>query len=818
MMLIKPKELERPQIEEALSEIMNKPLGIVAAPSGYGKTTVVRAFLQKNTESKNVWLSLGHEEVDEVWVWNRICDKFKEVNIELYEQMMEMGLPATSQTTDLFIRTIRKHLKQPFCLVIDDYHECRSAVIDKLLTRLVYENIPLLHIILVGRIYPEIPFEEMFLKGYCVVIDQKALVLTKEESRRVFEINGVQMSEEDFGRMEEYTDGWISAVYLFLFEYSKNKRFGHYLSVVHLLKTAIYDKLPETLQALCMKMSLFGHFTLEEAVYVSEYDIPFTAMMDMIERFGFMQYDSFTEKYEMHALLQSVASVELEKSGIDKKTLYRRGAEWNEKNGNRVDAVVYYRKAGDIERIFEMLTADSLNSVLENAPGIFMDLIEETSLDILLKYPKVYLSYVYYVIEKVDALKGSELLKEIRVKYEELMKDDEKYDELLGEILIVQTVAEFNEMGKMTELMKKALELRKSQASQFFRKNLFTYGSPQMTMLYHNRVGELEKVIGLEKQYSRYYMQLISGIDGDWDNLFDAEYSFLTGDIDKAYELAGQVQEKSKVRKQTCVTISSYYLQLRCQIYKGKVKEFERKMNELHEEMKNVVRPMLVTDYEITYSNAYALIGKVDKMAPWVKNFELDKCSRIVRSIRIGCITYGTLLCKRNEWTGLDAIAEQLLVPFERAKHIYAMLCGYLYKAIAAFHQKGLSKAGEYLVKALELAEPDEIRLPFIERSEELAPIVEAFEYKSKFLQSLKPHFKQYRHSLKLFSKEAEKIALTKREQELMELVKNGYRNGEISEKMNIALVTVEKNLTNIYRKLNVSNRAGAIARLKEIY
>lgn len=43
-----------------------------------------------------------------------------------------------------------------------------------------------------------------------------------------------------------------------------------------------------------------------------------------------------------------------------------------------------------------------------------------------------------------------------------------------------------------------------------------------------------------------------------------------------------------------------------------------------------------------------------------------------------------------------------------------------------------------------------------------------------------------------------------------------GYKNSEISEQMHIALVTVEKNLTSVYRKLGVNNRTSAIMMLQK--
>lgn len=87
------------------------------------------------------------------------------------------------------------------------------------------------------------------------------------------------------------------------------------------------------------------------------------------------------------------------------------------------------------------------------------------------------------------------------------------------------------------------------------------------------------------------------------------------------------------------------------------------------------------------------------------------------------------------------------------------------------------------------------------------------------FLASILPQARQYEKGVRAFGEkeEAKKPILTKRERELMEYVKEGCRNAEIGEKMHIAQVTVEKNLTSIYRKLEVTNRTAAIKRLEEL-
>lgn len=52
-----------------------------------------------------------------------------------------------------------------------------------------------------------------------------------------------------------------------------------------------------------------------------------------------------------------------------------------------------------------------------------------------------------------------------------------------------------------------------------------------------------------------------------------------------------------------------------------------------------------------------------------------------------------------------------------------------------------------------------------------------------------------------------DEYGITKREKEIIELVVNGSSNAQIAEKLNISVRTVKVHLSNIFQKLNVSNR-----------
>lgn len=57
------------------------------------------------------------------------------------------------------------------------------------------------------------------------------------------------------------------------------------------------------------------------------------------------------------------------------------------------------------------------------------------------------------------------------------------------------------------------------------------------------------------------------------------------------------------------------------------------------------------------------------------------------------------------------------------------------------------------------------------------------------------------------------KESLTDREEQILQLVARGYRSKEVADDLGISTQTVETHLRNIYDKLHVRSRAGAVAR-----
>jgi LuxR family maltose regulon positive regulatory protein len=80
-----------------------------------------------------------------------------------------------------------------------------------------------------------------------------------------------------------------------------------------------------------------------------------------------------------------------------------------------------------------------------------------------------------------------------------------------------------------------------------------------------------------------------------------------------------------------------------------------------------------------------------------------------------------------------------------------------------------------------------------------------------EYIDKLLVAFPNYQHGRDLLE------PITKREQEVLKLIASGMTNQQIAEKLVLSPGTVRAHTSNIYRKLDVSNRIQAVARAKEL-
>lgn len=810
--------LDRIGIRNKISIIEEVPLLVVTAPMGYGKSTIVRDYLEKNVHDY-FWVALGQNTVNEEWFWNRIAQEIFNVNESLSNLMLQIGIPYSSDwemSESILLTAIHEFCEKHACyFVIDDYQSCNGDRINRFFTRLAYEDISGCHIILISRNHVNIPSMELQMKGYCAFLNYTDLVMSLAETEEFFRINEVLLDENQLHKVYEYTDGWIAVASLICLDYKKRGEISVYGSVNQLLKESVYMQLNADEKLLLYPFSCFSELSIEELSVVINRTVTTKDMERLWEKTGLIHFNQKNNKFSIHTLLHTI--VEEERCG-DRKDICRRYADLKKKTGEYITAIESYNQCDDYECIFEILDGDNRFEIIEQIPDLLGEIVRQYKYSkMLFCHPIGLFSYLYSMLLSADKKvlqNAEEIYTYVKIYFESKAEQTERNQELLGELLILNAVIVFNDLEEANRNLEQAWILRKKKPSNIFAKRVYSYGVPNSLYMYHREPGTLLKTVEEEIFYSRQYMRLIYNSDSALNRLILAEYALEVGEVSKACEGVVDALNKAMFHKQICIVISSYMVLLRGLIFLGKKQYFYETIKHCEAFMQEQEHssPMILAQYDMMIGHVYAVIGQLDKIPLWLRKRQLDNCNLIVRDSRSACIVYGLYLCRKRKWVSLAANAEEMMVSFAGTRHVFAEIYANLFFSIALWYKDEKQRAKKYFMKAYEMAVADKIIAPFIELGKECFPMWNVIKTENSVLLDKEDVCVEMYKGIDAFkNQEYKKAMLTTRETELMELLVQGYRNSEIGKRMSIAQVTVEKNLTSIYRKIGVTNRIGAI-------
>lgn len=173
-------------------------------------------------------------------------------------------------------------------------------------------------------------------------------------------------------------------------------------------------------------------------------------------------------------------------------------------------------------------------------------------------------------------------------------------------------------------------------------------------------------------------------------------------------------------------------------------------------------------------------------------------------------------LYSKARYAELEVCAEELLARSEntRNKTEYIRACVYL---AVAKEMLGLTQEAETaMLAAADVAEGDHISVFFAELSDCVMPILERVSGNDVFVNDVV--LRKCTECLRAKGTQYKKKGglLSEREREIAKLMAQGCRQSEIAEQLFISLATVKKHTSNIYTKLNVSNKTMALKMLAE--
>ncbi|HKR98833.1 MAG TPA: LuxR C-terminal-related transcriptional regulator [Candidatus Dormibacteraeota bacterium] len=357
----RPGIVDRPELVEGLlSTMAYTPVVLVSAPAGYGKTTLL-ALWQERDERPFAWVTLDPSDNDPVSLVACVIAALDPV-VEIDEAARDALGARQAPLDEVVLPAIADACaasREPFVLVLDDLHrvtETRSQ------TAIGYlgERLPAgCQLALATRTDPPLPLASWRAHGRLVELRAAEMSLGDAEARALLSAAGVTLSPSGVARLVGRTEGWAAALYLaalslrnhpqpedFVARFAGTSRHvGDFLSedvlgreadgvIEFLLHTCVVEELSASL---CD--ALTGGTTADAMLRELERSNLFVVPLDE-ERCAFRYHHLFSEYLRAELARREPGLV---------PELHRRAWRWYRERGQVDRAVAHAQAAGDVD-------------------------------------------------------------------------------------------------------------------------------------------------------------------------------------------------------------------------------------------------------------------------------------------------------------------------------------------------------------------------------------------------------------------------------------------------------------------------------------
>jgi LuxR family maltose regulon positive regulatory protein len=368
----------RPRLIQKLNQGMECGFALISAPAGYGKTTLLSAWLSK-ADCASTWLSLDDSDNDPARFLAYLEAAIRVIDPSIENEIDSLFGFSTQPEIETFLTPLINHLyhlSHPFCLVLDDYHIIQNQVVHQAVEYLIEHRPPGLQLIIVTRADPPLPLARYRARSSMMELRLTDLRFSMEETADFLNHTmGLKVTPEDVARITKRTEGWIAGLQMaalsmqntddipgfitnltgthhYIFDYLIEEILAQQSPEIHrfLIFTSILDQLTASLcDALLDSEAESSHarqssFILEALEHANLFIIP----LDHEQRW-----------YRYHPLFSELLRGYLQQNNPDLiPILHNRASIWLEKNGLIPEAIRHLFLAGDWEGVIRLVSAN----------------------------------------------------------------------------------------------------------------------------------------------------------------------------------------------------------------------------------------------------------------------------------------------------------------------------------------------------------------------------------------------------------------------------------------------------------------------------
>ncbi len=363
--------ISRARLFALLDEGLSRPLTLVSAPAGFGKSTLVAAWVQSRPAEipQVAWVSLDEGDNDPVQFWSYVLTALDRCQPGTYQPLLtalrsrHFSLP--SLLTAL-LNTWVEHSK-PLLLVLDDYHVITEPALHTALASLIERLPPQVHLVLITRVDPPLKLSRLRGRDQVIEVRTNSLRYTVEETDAFLcEVMGIHLDPNALEQVAARTEGWpmgLQFVGLSLREHVTphallERLSGKERSILDYLTEEVLQQQPAEIQAFLLRTSILARLTASLCDAVMN-QAGSQQILEALERANvfLVPLDGERRWYRYHTLFAEALRARLEQREEPQALhdLHRRACDWYAEHGAVREAIEHALQAQDWPRVADLI-------------------------------------------------------------------------------------------------------------------------------------------------------------------------------------------------------------------------------------------------------------------------------------------------------------------------------------------------------------------------------------------------------------------------------------------------------------------------------
>jgi LuxR family maltose regulon positive regulatory protein len=832
-------------VEEALAEAARKPLVLVTANAGYGKTEAVRAFL-RGQEANAVWIQLTENDNIGSRFWENLTHIIEASEPELAglaDEMRAFGFP----DTDVRFRRCAALLKKVVgtgrvsCLVLDDFHVLTNRQMIEFVERCVYALVPQLRHIILSRREPDINMVSLFSKGQVSVLSEEELRFNEEEIAEFFLWSGLPpLPARELPELRAETRGWALA--LRLLSLALRRMPGQRQAALQtmrrnlfkLMEREAFGDFPEGMRKLLVQLSLVSNLPMA-ALYEFAGEDAIAFYRSTPGAATFLWQDSFTGQLQAHPLyLDFLKTKEDLLSPEEKREVYRWAAGWCMRSHIYSNAMEFYAKLKDYPGIQSVLLPHSLHTPKDMAQ-FYLDILE--GLDAYDPHDMTQGGVALMMLKGVfipRLLMALGRYEEAERRIRDAIQEWERSDSPCAATLVYSS---YNNLGFLNMLTCPAS--RQYTFARHFEQAMEHYDANHMAVarnacnsaeidFYACLVGEnaspgdLDRFLEAARAAVPRISRTADGLFSGYDDLAACEIALYRGQLDQAKHMALLAVQSARTNRQYSIEAFAQYYLMNVALAQGDYAAITGLLRRFRGWLENPEFRDRQLLYDLFTSHFYGMINLPRLAAPWLLSGTAEDTDPGAPT-RETIIRAKYLIAARKYHEGLDMLARLDLEGPE--KHfLFGELTRSLLAAAARNKSGDAAGAAESLERAWRLSFEGELEMMFIllgRGMHELAAAARRHDgcvIPEEWLKSIVLKASGFEKKLAGVAAAYRRdngiedgVRLSPRELEILGDLYRGLSRTEIAATRYLSINTVKTTLNMLYSKLGAENNVDAV-------